>query len=145
MMYFLRPAAIALAAAAIAAPALATPNTMHGMHNAMAKTTLNINMGAQNNSKQDGTASVKAVSGGVLVTVSVMNEPANASEPAHIHMGTCAKLNPAPWKALTNVVNGKSVTTVSGVTIAQLKKAHYAINVHQSAANLTHYVSCGDL
>ena len=145
MMYFLRPAAIALAAAAIAAPALATPNTMHSMHNAMAKTTLNLNMGEQNNSKQNGTASVKAVSGGVLVTVSVMNEPANAVEPAHIHMGTCAKLNPAPWKPLSNVVNGKSTTTVSGVTIAQLKKGHYAINVHESAANISHYVSCGDI
>ncbi len=145
MKYFLKPAVLALAAAVIAAPALATPNAMHNMHNAMAKTTLNINMGEQNGSKQNGTASIKAVSGGVQVVVSVMNEPASASEPAHIHEGTCAKLNPAPWKPLSNVVAGKSTTTLHGVTIDQLKKAHYAINVHESASNLKKYVSCGDI
>ncbi len=144
-MKFLRLGVLTLAASMIAAPVLATPNAMHNMHNAMAKTVLNINMGQLNNSKQDGTASIKAVQGGVLVTVSVKNEPPSASEPAHIHKGTCANLDPAPWKPLSNVVNGKSVTTVKGVTIDQLKKAHYAINVHQSAANLTHYVSCGDI
>jgi len=144
-MKFLRLGVIALAASLIAGPAFATPNAMHNMHNSMSKSVLNINMGQQNSSKQNGTASLSAVPGGVLVTVSVMNEPANASQPAHIHQGTCAQLNPAPWKPLSNVVNGKSTTTVKGVTIADLKKAHYAINVHQSAANLAHYVSCGDI
>jgi len=144
-MQFIRGAALALIAGGIAAPALAVPNAMHSMHNAMASTTLNINMGQQNGSKQNGTASVKDVSGGVQVKVSVMNEPSGASEPSHIHKGTCANLNPATWKPLKNVVNGTAVTTISGITVADLKKAHYAINVHQSAANLTHYVSCGDL
>jgi hypothetical protein len=141
----LRTLAIAAVAAAIAIPAGAVPNAMHGAANAMSSTHLNINMGELNKSKQNGTASVQDVSGGVLVKVSVFNEPKGASEPAHIHEGTCAKLNPAPWKPLSNVVNGTSVTTVKGVTVADLKKAHYAINVHESASNLKHYVSCGDL
>src|ERR1700719_592911 len=58
-MQFIRCAALALIAAGIAAPALAVPNAMHNMHNAMASKALNINMGQQNGSKQDGTASVK--------------------------------------------------------------------------------------
>ena len=144
-MKFLRSAVLTLAAAAIAMPVLAQTNTMNNMHNAMSKTSLDINMGAQNNSKQDGTATLKAVQGGVLVTISLKNEPAGASQPAHIHQGTCAKLNPAPWKPLSNVVGGKSVTTVKGVTIGDLKKSSYAINVHKSAADLATYVSCGDI
>jgi len=132
-------------ALAVTATAFATPNTMHKMHNAMSSKVLNINMGPQNGSKQNGTATVKDVSGGVWVKVAIFNEPKGASEPAHIHMGTCAKLNPAPYKPLSNVVNGTSVTTVKGVSVTSLKKSHYAINVHQSAANLKRYVSCGDL
>lgn len=134
-----------LAALALCGTAFATPNVVHRMHNAMSGKTQNINMGAQNGSKQTGTASIKGVGGGVQVKVSLINEPKGASEPAHIHAGTCAKLNPAPWKPLSNVVNGTSTTVVKGVTVDQLKAAHYAINVHASAANLKKYVSCGDL
>ena len=133
------------AAAVLAAPALAQTNTMNNMHNSMSKTSLDINMGQENGSNQTGTATVKDVSGGVLVSVSVKNEPSGASEPAHIHMGTCTKLNPAPWKPLSNVVNGTSTTTVKGVTVADLKKAQYAINLHKSANDIPAYVSCGDL
>lgn len=129
----------------LATPALAATNTMNHVNNAMSPHAMTINLGAQNNSKQDGQAFLNDTAAGLRIKVQVKNEPAGASEPAHIHDGTCAKLNPAPWKALSNVVNGVSVTTLPGVTIAQLKKAHYAINVHESAANLKHYVSCGDL
>ncbi len=123
----------------------AATNTMNHMTNAMSPHAMTINLGAQNGSKQDGQAFLNDTSAGLKVKVQLKNESASASEPAHIHQGTCAKLNPAPWKALSNVVKGVSVTTLPGVTIADLKKAHYAINVHQSAANLGHYVSCGDL
>lgn len=137
------PTASAAAASSAAPPMNA--NAMHKAHNAMAKSALNINMGQQNGSGQVGTATVQDKGNGVVVTVKLNKEPKSASEPAHIHQGTCAKLNPAPWKPLKNVVNGVSVTTVPGVTVAQLKKAHYAINVHKSANDLKTYVSCGDL
>ncbi|MBV8727571.1 MAG: hypothetical protein JO233_07280 [Candidatus Eremiobacteraeota bacterium] len=130
---------------AVTGTAFAVPNVMHKMHNAMSSKVLNINMGALNGSKQNGTASIKDVSGGVWVKVSVFNEPKGASEPAHIHQRSCKNINPAPWKVLSNVVNGTSTTTVKGISVATLKKAKYAINVHQSAANLKHYVSCGDI
>lgn len=132
-------------ASILAAPASAATNTMNHVNNAMSAHSMTINLGAQNGSKQDGQAFLNDTSGGLRVKVQVKNEPAGASEPAHIHEGTCAKLNPAPWKGLSNVVNGVSTTTLPGVTIAQLKKAHYAINVHESASNLKHYVSCGDI
>ena len=136
---------IPLIAAFVASPAVAATNTMNHVNNAMSAHAMTINLGAQNGSKQEGQAFLNDTAGGLKVKVQLKNEPAHASEPAHIHQGTCAKLNPAPWKPLSNVVGGVSVTTIKGLTIADLKKAKYAINVHESAANLAHYVSCGDL
>lgn len=129
----------------LTATGLAATNTMNHVNNAMSAHSMTINLGAQNGSKQDGQAFLNDTSGGLRVKLQVKNEPAGASEPAHIHQGTCAKLNPAPWKGLSNVVGGVSVTTIPNLTLADLKKAHYAINIHASAANLQHYVSCGDL
>ncbi|MBV8197192.1 MAG: hypothetical protein JO263_03585 [Candidatus Eremiobacteraeota bacterium] len=123
----------------------AQSNTMNHVTNAMTPHSITIKMGAQNGSKQDGTAKFSDTRSGLHVTIQLKNEPAGASEPAHIHQGTCAKLNPAPWKPLHNVVGGMSDTTLPGVTVADLKKAHYAANVHESAANLKRYVSCGDI
>lgn len=133
------------AALALTGTALATPNVVHKMHNAMSGKVQNINMGPQNGSKQNGTATIKGAPGGVWVKVSVFNEPKGASEPAHIHAGTCQKLNPAPWKPLNPLVNGTSTTTVKGISVDQLKHGAYAINVHASAANLKKYVSCGGI
>lgn len=120
-------------------------NPLHVAHNEMSNKQLNINMGAMNKSKQDGSASVADKGKGVEVKVTVFNEPKGASEPAHIHKGTCKNLDPAPWKPLKNVVNGASVTEIPGVSVADIKKGTYAINVHKSAADLKTYVSCGDL
>ncbi|HEX3670888.1 MAG TPA: hypothetical protein VHT92_04195 [Candidatus Cybelea sp.] len=132
-------------AGALGATGLAATNTMNHVNNSMSAHSMTINLGAQNGSKQDGQAFLNDTSSGLKVKLQVKNEPAGASEPAHIHQGTCAKLNPAPWKGLSNVVGGVSVTTVPNLTLAELKKAHYAINIHESAANLKRYVSCGDL
>ena len=139
------PLLVAALCALSVGPAFAATNTMNNLNNAMSKNAMTINLGEQNGSKQVGQAFLNDTSGGLKVKVQLKNEPAGASEPAHIHQGTCAKLNPTPWKPLANVVNGLSVTTIPGLTIADLKKAHYAINVHKSAAQITHYVSCGDL
>jgi len=120
-------------------------NPLHVAHNEIAGHSLQINMGQQNNSGQAGNASVTDVKGGANVTINLKSEPKGASEPAHIHQGTCTKLNPAPWKPLNPVVGGRSFTHVAGLSVAQLKKGKYAINVHKSANDLKTYVSCGDL
>lgn len=120
-------------------------NPLHKLHNAMSGSVININMGAMSGSKQDGSASIGKSGNGVQVTVSLFNEPKGASEPAHIHKGTCTKLDPAPYKPLTNVVGGKSVTTIPGLTMDDLKKGTFAINVHKSLSDLKTYVSCGNL
>ncbi|HEV2261237.1 MAG TPA: hypothetical protein VGR69_02975 [Candidatus Rubrimentiphilum sp.] len=133
-------AASATAGAAMPGKAMVKKGAMKG------GTTLSIKMTGQNGSKQNGTATLSdKAGGGVVVVVSLTNEPKGASEPAHIHQGTCAKLNPAPWKFLTNIVGGKSTTTVPAVTVAMLKKGTYAINAHKSASQLKVYVSCGNI
>ncbi len=127
---------------ATAAPG-ANAKISNGMKTAVGRT---VKMGAQNGSGQTGTATIVTKGTGVMVTVTVSNEPKGASEPAHIHLGTCSKLIPAPWKPLSNVVKGVSTTTVPGVTVAQLTgKTKYAINVHKSLAMLKVYVSCGGI
>ncbi len=145
MKHFASIAGAAVLALVVAGTVMAAPNTMNRMTNAISAHSRTINMGAQNKSKQVGQAWLKDTPGGLWVKVMLHGEPRGASEPAHIHPGSCAKLNPAPWRGLSNVVDGTSVTTLKGVTVAMIKKGHFAINVHQSAANLKHYVSCGDL
>jgi hypothetical protein len=101
-------------------------------------------MGAQNGSKESGTATLQQKGKDVVVSVDLNNAPKGA-QPAHIHMGTCAKLNPAPKYPLSNVVNGKSTTTIKNVDLDELVEGKYAINVHKSANDLKTYVSCGEI
>jgi hypothetical protein len=103
-----------------------------------------VNMGAQNNSGQTGTAVLVPMGDQTQVTLDITPGPAGVQQPAHIHMGSCSNLNPTPEVPLNPVVDGKSVTTVN-VSLQQLESQQRAINVHQSAQALTTYVSCGDL
>jgi hypothetical protein len=135
-------AAVAVAAAGVAS---AQGSTSGSMQSGGAMQTVKITLWPQNKSNQQGTATLTDTKNGVLVTISLRNEPATYSEPAHIHQGVCTKLNPAPWKPLSNVENGKSTTTVAGVTVKQLLASPYAINVHLSSNNLGHYVACGNI
>lgn len=99
---------------------------------------------AQNNSSEAGTATIKEADGKVVVTLNVTGEPKGAIQPAHIHLGSCP--NPGAVKyPLTNVVDGKSETTLN-VTMDKLRsELPLAVNVHRSAAQAKVYVSCGNL
>lgn len=111
---------------------------------AAAPSSVTVDLKAQNGSGETGTATLTQVSGDVKVVVTLKNAPAGA-QPAHIHEGTCAKLNPAPAYPLQSVSNGTSTSTVKGVTIDQLLAKPYAINVHKSTSDLATYVSCGEI
>jgi hypothetical protein len=115
----------------------------HGAGMMMVKAPHTVTMKALNGSAETGTATLKDTANGLVVTLHVKN--GKGPQPAHIHKGTCAKLDPKPEEALHNVVNGMSVTTVPGVTIAMLLKTPHAINVHKSLTDLPTYVSCGDI
>ncbi|MCL5110701.1 MAG: hypothetical protein M1401_17930 [Chloroflexi bacterium] len=111
---------------------------------ALAQSNVTVDMTAQNNSGQTGTATLEPMGNQTKVTINITPGPAGVSQPAHIHMGTCDNLNPVPEYPLNPVVNGQSVTTIN-VSLQQLESQQRAVNVHQSAQNLNTYVSCGDL
>jgi hypothetical protein len=106
---------------------------------------MQVDLAEQPNSavKQKGTAILEEKDGKVVVTVSV--EPGTkVAQPAHIHSGAC----PTPGDVvypLSNVVDGKSTTTLD-VTMADLKaQMPLVINVHKSQAEAKVYTACGDL
>jgi hypothetical protein len=103
-----------------------------------------IKMHAQNGSGEYGTATLTDLGGRTRVVIALQHENTTGNQPAHIHMGPCSHLNPAPKYFLKNVILGHSNTTVD-VPIAKLLGAHMAVNVHESAKNIGRYVSCGDI
>jgi hypothetical protein len=100
---------------------------------------------AQNSSGESGTATLtKSGANQTKVVLDVKGAPAGASQPVHIHKGTCAKLDPKPAYPLSPVVNGKSETTVNA-SLDSLEKGGYAINGHKSAQDASTYVFCGEI
>lgn len=100
---------------------------------------------AQNNSGETGMATLtKAGDKQTKVVLDVKGAPAGASQPVHIHKGTCDKLDPKPAYPLSPVVNGKSETTVNA-SLDSLEKGGYAINGHKSAQEVATYVFCGNI
>ena len=99
-------------------------------------------LSALNSSGETGRATLIGVKNQTKVIIYVADEPKGASQPAHIHSGSC----PTPGAVvypLTNVVNGNSVTVLD-VKLADIQKTvgPLAVNVHKSAAEITSYVSC---
>lgn len=101
-------------------------------------------MAAQNGSNEIGTVTLTPLGNKTRVTIALAHAPEGLAQPAHIHEGPCAKLNPKPKYPLASVVDGVS-TTVVDVTMDSLTTGGLAVNVHESAANLGKYISCGDL
>lgn len=105
--------------------------------------TATVTLKAQNGSGEDGTATLTQSGGDLTVTIAIPSGP-TTPQPVHIHMGSCATLGGVKYP-LTNVVSGKSTTTLKGVTLASVETGGFAINVHKSTSDLGTYVSCGDI
>ena len=103
----------------------------------------------QNNSGQSGTATQTISEDNSTLTVEInISGGTDVPQPAHIHIGTCADLDPKPFYPLNSVVNGKSVTVITEADLANLDyevSNQFAINVHKSAAEASVYVACGDI
>ncbi|HLI94612.1 MAG TPA: hypothetical protein VKT72_00840 [Candidatus Baltobacteraceae bacterium] len=121
---------------------LAVALAVTGVAYAAAPQTITVAMKAENNSGENGTARLTQTSKGVKVEVMIKGAPA-ASQPTHIHPGTCTKLNPAPEAPLSPLENGKSVTVLSGKKLSDFTGGKFSINVHKSSDDLKTYVSCG--
>ena len=98
----------------------------------------------QNNSGESGTATLTKSGDKQTKVVLDVKGGSGASQPVHIHKGTCDKLDPKPAYPLSPLVNGKSETTVNA-SLDDLEKGGYAINGHKSAQEVSTYVFCGNL
>jgi len=104
-----------------------------------------VQINPQSNSNLTGTATLTATADNkTQVVIAVTGEPAGASEPVHIHQGSCKNLNPKPVFPLTSIVDAKS-TTVVDAPLSTIQTGQFAINAHQSTSNLGVYVACGDI
>lgn len=106
--------------------------------------TVTVQMNAQNNSGQTGTAVLTATPDGRTRIVLDLTSAPGDPQPAHIHSGTCPNLDPRPQYGLTNVQNGRSETTVDA-RLEDLLAGQFVVNVHKSAAEPAVYYSCGEV
>lgn len=110
----------------------------------MKKNEVPVVMSAQNDSNQNGKATLTDLNGKTKVVVEIGSGLAGVAQPAHIHIGSC----PAPGAVkypLQNVVNGRSETMLDVALLKLGDELPLAINVHKSASEVSTYVSCGDL
>jgi hypothetical protein len=104
-----------------------------------------IQLQEESGSGESGLANLTPVGDKTKVVITMQSGPTTA-QPAHIHSGTCAKLDPKPAYPLNDIVGGKS-TTIVNVSLGSLEQKAYAINVHKSPLDkdLSTYVACGNI
>jgi hypothetical protein len=105
---------------------------------------LTLNLTAQNNSGISGMATLTDLGGGRTRVEIRVNNAGPGPQPAHIHPGSCAQLDPTPLFALTSVSNGTSTTEVN-TGLQQLTSSPTAVHLHKSQDELTVYVACADV
>jgi hypothetical protein len=105
---------------------------------------LTVSLAEQSGSAQSGEAVLTAVDDSTTRVEISLGGGGETPQPAHIHKGSCANLNPEPEHALEDVVAGESSTEVN-VSLDELRDGEFAINVHESATALQTYVACGDI
>ena len=104
-----------------------------------------------NGAKTTGSAMMMAgkAAGTTEVTVELKGEAASVTRPWHVHMGSCAKAG-TPFGGARNYTpltiddkgNGKSVVTLA---VALPDSGSYYVSIHESTANMSNVVACGDL
>lgn len=95
-------------------------------------------------SGQAGTATLMPEGDKTKVIILLSNSPAGIAQPAHIHLGTCDKLDKAPKWHLEAVKDGRSLTVIP-VPLDAILQEKTAVNIHKSAAEPQIYVSCGNI
>ena len=105
---------------------------------------LTVNLASQNASGETGTVTLTPEGDKTQVVIKLTGAPTGVPQPAHIHDGSCSKLDPKPRVPLQNVVDGKSTTTLD-MKVDDIVGKGGAVNVHKSAADAKTYVACGNL
>jgi hypothetical protein len=85
----------------------------------------------QNESGESGTARLVPLGKRTKVVLELTGSAATRQQ-AHIHAGSCDKLDPKPAYALSEVKSGTSATTVEA-KLTTLRRGSFAIDVHDFA------------
>jgi LPXTG-motif cell wall-anchored protein len=103
-----------------------------------------LSLASQNGSSITGTATITELPGGKLRVEIRTNGAGAGPQPAHIHQGTCANLDPAPKFSLTSLTNGASTTELDG-SLRDITSTPHAIHLHKAPDELPVYVACADI
>jgi hypothetical protein len=95
-------------------------------------------------SGESGCATPRGGNGVIFLGLRVTGEPADADQPAHVHRGKCGSNGPVVLP-LKNVKGGMSATTVPMAKWSMFNHGGFYINIHESAANIPHVVSCANI
>lgn len=126
--------------------ALALGSALHGSTAAPSASAVVAKLKEKHGSGVSGTARLTAVRNGVRVLLR-LSGPVRNSSPAHIHTGPCRReptfANPRIHSSLNSVVEGKSVTTVTRMTLPRLRARSFSINVHDPGSY--EVIACADI
>jgi hypothetical protein len=106
-----------------------------------AQTPLTLQLGPGRDATQPGSVTLTPMGNQTRVVLDMT--PAGASQPAHIHVGTCPGVGAVAFP-LTNVANGRSETTVNA-SWDQIQASQHSINVHRSPQESAIYTACVNL
>jgi hypothetical protein len=157
-LLFAIPLSLAIGGTALAQPMaspdpMMSPGAMGTSAGGAAGAQATVTLVPENGSNETGMVTLSQTKKGVVVSVVTDTAP-DMPQPAHIHKGSCANLDPTPAFPLHMVTKGTdsmgaakgvSMTTLTGVTLAQLESGQYAVNVHKSVLEAKTYVACGDI
>jgi hypothetical protein len=121
-----------------AAAALATSTAV-----VSAQAPITFNFGPGRDANQGGTVTITPMGAQTKVSINMPTGGAGVLQPAHIHAGGCPGVGAVEFP-LTNVVDGKSETTVN-VPWDLITATQHSINVHKSAAEAGVYTACVNL
>lgn len=115
---------------------------------------LTLEMVAQNQSGQDGTATLTQHADGLEVRVEIKKSSIEGLQNAHIHQGRCDDVRGILYGISDRKTNdggaGASDTSlflqqrITNTTLAALRDGNHVINVHDARDNSL-YVSCGEI
>lgn len=100
-----------------------------------------VTMNGQNDTGQDGTATLTQKGDDLEVKVTIKQGADTGDQPAHIHKGSCPGLGDIV-KGLNPIVKGESTTILSKTRLDEVAGGEFVINVHNSKQGSL-YVSCG--
>lgn len=104
---------------------------------------ITLNLGPGRDGDQSGTARLTPKGDKTEVVLNIKPGAAGVEQPVHIHDGACPGVGAVKYP-LTNIVDGKSTTTVDA-PITALLTGSFSINAHKSAADINTYVACGGI